>query len=956
MFSEVSSESDSGSDLGRPLRPAEQYEYIEYSKSVESRRPAVPNSPNSQYSTKPDLPGVTLGSSSGSFQPFTEEILGLYRDRIQQLQGLLYQQQFFSIVFSTIILFQTAAMAGTRPGSLSPGMPTPSREASPNPALTEEAIRPMQIVHMPMPPPGSAGAPFFDGSNITDFIDDYSIMCCDYGVMNSMQLKRMPKYCTAIIAAQVKALPEYTGGDWDAMARRLSKDYIDQDVNQKIRSRAYLEQYKQSSPDKKEGLKNYCRQFRSLATQVIEKKELDEYTACLWFIQGLMEKRRAKVVKKGGIKMEEAVTYKLERLIAAAEVISEEERGLKFLETRYSVEDLRELVEQRRQSPVAGTSANKPEEPTLTITKETRETRATAPVRDVDDLTKAFKSLSLPMEIKIDQLTQLIQSHSLSQQQPSVIAQGPVILPRPQQGPGYGRQPYGQQAQGYSSYPQNNKLPGYQGAVGSYGRSADQIGNRNMCHFCNEYGHHRRACPSLIDLINKGEIYLNESLRICWGRVENNGAPLSLDNTMTQLDSVRMSLQERDRRQNAQQQQDSHTANQAGLRYIGYDSDTDLEEDDFAQTFEYSVRNAYSNIHDSDRYDMYAASQDSQTTRGRGRPPKSLLLDKTAKITKERIQKEKGIATPKTMRSGQYGNPIFGIPEQTGTSSNHKGPSVEELPDNSGDSDATMEIEREDTQVTKQVRFTNKEPTKDKGKGKAVEEGAAPKIKNVKLMDRLATMGKDNPTQVVKKLLDTVVTNITVEDLLTSGSVHKLMFKPAKPDIIDKIQVNAVGTVQLSDVLYSSASPRAMVQVNGQSVSVLLDTGAEVNLIEESLVQRLGVAYTVDQRMKLVDVNGNETVLRGICENIEISIGPVSVVQSLLVVERASQPMILGMPYTSATSVRMQFHPSGKVEIEATCPETEVTVRFEGARAGKHPKKKYLSHLFPNIIFDEGKD
>ncbi len=49
-------------------------------------------------------------------------------------------------------------------------------------------------------------------------------------------------------------------------------------------------------------------------------------------------------------------------------------------------------------------------------------------------------------------------------------------------------------------------------------------------------------------------------------------------------------------------------------------------------------------------------------------------------------------------------------------------------------------------------------------------------------------MTEQNPTQVMQKMLQAVVSDITVENILTSELVaHKLMFKSGKSDIIFKI-------------------------------------------------------------------------------------------------------------------------------------------------------------------------
>jgi len=114
-------------------------------------------------------------------------------------------------------------------------------------------------------------------------------------------------------------------------------------------------------------------------------------------------------------------------------------------------------------------------------------------------------------------------------------------------------------------------------------------------------------------------------------------------------------------------------------------------------------------------------------------------------------------------------------------------------------------------------------------------------------------MTEQNPTQVVQKMLQAVVSDITVKDILTSRLVaHKLMFKLSKPDIIfkisktKKVNINSLQTFLLFNVLYSSASSKAIVKVKGGQVSALIDTDTEVNLVEECILQKLNVSYIVD--------------------------------------------------------------------------------------------------------------
>ena len=126
-------------------------------------------------------------------------------------------------------------------------------------------------------------------------------------------------------------------------------------------------------------------------------------------------------------------------------------------------------------------------------------------------------------------------------------------------------------------------------------------------------------------------------------------------------------------------------------------------------------------------------------------------------------------------------------------------------------SDSTMNVDQSESRT---VRFADSIlKSKEKQKTEISDESAVLKIKNVKLADVLCRVTEQNSVQIVQKMLCAVISDITVENILTSESVtHKLMFKSEKSDVImkisesDKINVNSIKTHQLSNVLYSSTS------------------------------------------------------------------------------------------------------------------------------------------------------
>ena len=94
------------------------------------------------------------------------------------------------------------------------------------------------------------------------------------------------------------------------------------------------------------------------------------------------------------------------------------------------------------------------------------------------------------------------------------------------------------------------------------------------------------------------------------------------------------------------------------------------------------------------------------------------------------------------------------------------------------------------------------------------------KIKNVKFADILCRIMKQNFTHVIQKILCAVVSNIIVENILTSESVvHKLIFKSEKSDFIvkifktEKVNINNIKTHHITDILYFSVSSYAVVDI-----------------------------------------------------------------------------------------------------------------------------------------------
>jgi len=65
-----------------------------------------------------------------------------------------------------------------------------------------------------MPRPGQPGAPFFDNTNVTEFLRRWNIECEDFGLSDAQKCTRLPDYCTPKTKDGVELFEGYLNNDW----------------------------------------------------------------------------------------------------------------------------------------------------------------------------------------------------------------------------------------------------------------------------------------------------------------------------------------------------------------------------------------------------------------------------------------------------------------------------------------------------------------------------------------------------------------------------------------------------------------------------------------------------------------------------------------------------------------------------------------------------------------------
>ena len=168
-------------------------------------------------------------------------------------------------------------------GKVTPTESVSSKDSSKDPSSASIPMYSRAV----MPYPGSPGAPFFEGTNITDFLDSYSRMCTDYQVDEQEKIKRLSWYCELFTGKYIETLISSSGTSLATLRKALREEYKDQDLNQQMNSRRFLEVYKSKSRSDTADVLQYCRQFSAISRNLVAKGKLDTFTQSRWFIQGL---------------------------------------------------------------------------------------------------------------------------------------------------------------------------------------------------------------------------------------------------------------------------------------------------------------------------------------------------------------------------------------------------------------------------------------------------------------------------------------------------------------------------------------------------------------------------------------------------------------------------------------------------------------------------------------------
>ena len=264
------------------------------------------------------------------------------------------------------------------------------------------------------------------------------------------------------------------------------------------------------------------------------------------------------------------------------------------------------------------------------------------------------------------------------------------------------------------------------------------------------------------------------------------------------------------------------------------------------------------------------------------KPPQGPSKEPVKRILRRRIEKENDYAAPKNVRFGEW-EPVRDtlVPAPISAPTRTPNPSQE----------AAM-------------------PDAEAGEPrKTVERKKHPRVVNV-LKESVGA------TTITKRILDLGV-NLTVGELLASApAVEKQLTKAITEDEAVQFRVNTLESSSVdarnSHSWYFIRSPKARVRLDdGSKVTVLLDTGVEINIMTREVIEDAGLAMWYSLKLELVSYTVHSRPFLGFCEDFEVVIGGLKTSNPIFVVEHGDHDLVLDQPFLNSVKFSQEYKSDG---------------------------------------------
>jgi hypothetical protein len=784
---------------------------------------------------------------------------------------------------------------------------TPASESGPSAMPVLPRAKSVPTWAFSMPYPGSPGTPYFDGYNVTEFLERFSDLCSDYALEEGEKIRRLPRYCDVLNEQYVKSVIDTNLNGWKSLVKTLRRDYKDRDLNQQIHSIGYLESFKDKIRTSVEEIPQYCRQYSAISKPLFDAGKIQSSLRSAWFLQGLPEAFSNEFSIRHDLDDDDETKMDFDTLmhqvlqLCRSKVTMKKARKVGFKTPKTTA-----LVDEMQPS----LSHGRDEDASDLMRKMKARAGATAKQisPDMEEITDAMKK----MTINVDNLVNCVSMTAGAKGVPPKITSAPSapVVPVVGSAAAVGA------AAGARSYvaPSFGPLP-----FASTDRPP-----LDKCLYCFSKDHlYKRDCKAFNDDLVSNRVHLQDK-RVHLGPY----SPGAQHVRMMKGKSQRQCVEEAERLSYSipsQAQVDVHTVR------LGEGTDEEISTEDEAEVVlvDHAPTTSVNAI-------LAAARSEPKPD-----PKANKHHEPIRRILKRKVEKEEKLPTAKTVRQGNW-----------------KGAQEEDASTDEDTKDAEMAEASEPVKVVREVkealvekktRFTPE--VKSKGKEEVVED----KVEEImpvrkvrgparpKMVDLWKKDGDEK--EFLEKIKKAEVTFSLSEIIAFAPLAQKIFSKPLSDHEVLKFKVNALKARTRSEPdlkgerWYSCGSPKVKVILNDMvKTMALLDSGAEINVMTRRLMNMVGIAMRPGPRLKLISHTGHDMDFDGVCDDVEVNIGGLRTLHHIFVVPHADHQLVLGQPFLMDVSINYDYRNDGVYAIISN-PELTQSAIFKALDRNDHANR-----------------
>ena len=451
----------------------------------------------------------------------------------------------------------------------------------------------------------------------------------------------------------------------------------------------------------------------------------------------------------------------------------------------------------------------------------------------------------------------------------------------------------------------------------------------DLCNYCTEPGHLRRACQTLQQDIEQGLCHKDEKGFICLGRYSPGARPIRMMPGQSQRQSVMASQNLRTPPGNPNPTVPNRPNGSVNTVRVGTAEAIEISSDE-EELDEEELDDEEEDEEELDDRDRFANAY-GRIAAASATPPQTpqtpALPTGTRSILKRKALAEENLATPKTARYGTW-EPAIAVDEDAEMSDAPE-PSQKAKPREKWKGvhfSETVETQaprpppdRQSNTAAGRTQKPNTEKPRTESTPRARTSAHPPAISPT-VDQGTQTDSSLEIEEIFMGILREGKVSISFESLLTlSPSFTKFLrglttrhrSRSSTPPAENVARVSSIESSRRDERLYVANTPRAKVRLNGEFCKALIDTGAEINVMTEEIRERLDLPIRLDPALRLVSHSGHERNFIGVCEDVDVTIGGVTTQQHIFVVDSADHVLVLGIPFMIKARARMDWDANG---------------------------------------------